>query len=988
MSGSGGNRGFTYQEEATAYIFAHILVERRLEWLKHSISDIPIAVAEETNGPGDDIFITLQNNIYVELQAKKNLRKGEEFWQAIIKLFHGLEKDSQLYGVLLTNSGASSPIRDDLLDDVERLGQGRTDNLKAITLELLEKLGSENISHNQDLFRRFRVVIADLDNSQRDAKSAIVLLSTILDNPDEASDAWRILCQEGKNILNKPGRHDGVSLLQVMSKDVQFSIKTTKSSLIERARWLENSMRASEARCIQRWISLGVREYDATVLFDDKFIGLPPENLMLSPGSLTILLGEMGSGKSLIGERIFQSKVEAAQLSSASRIPIFLEAYYIRGKSFKNVIEENIPPFCKTSENFLIIIDELDKIGISNAVSLLRDARVLVQSQQNFTFLLISRPMSDWANAIEAVKIPLLEREDSELLIGKISRQTNFSSKNLSEPLQSAILFPLFAVLLGSYLQERGIWTLQTKEQLLSDLVERVLRPLQENVAKAKDLLGNLASASINKAGASVSPVEFASWVEGQQLLDTGLVVEDVNGLRFATPILAHWFAAQHLLANSSVTQALVQDKQKLELWRYPLVIAIATFPLNRISHLFTPIVIAEPLIAANLVGEALAFQGRTLETPSLLPIELGQHLRNAMESWLTGFSPLASLVAPHLKNAIIPNIGVRYSRRKLETDQPTDSQTTSAWVEIALHYGNEHLPPVIDLPSDVKSGDLKGWKSLTGFFPYMLASWAWKWTLEQTIDLLLQHRTIPVGAGLLSLEAAWYGATEILGRNHWDLTPITLSEIEHRFSEIQEIHCLPMMHHCYKQLETEMRVARVRGLSHLAFPASFLAVRSNQPLPPRMLCTYVEDVYKGGFEGYMQLVNSLYSSMPQLHLASILPARLIGVVSLSSDLTSANISRYWEPLPGGSQNEVYIRWSDSPLPGDAPEVIDAMQKWQTLRPEWEHFRLINTKYEPARALLDLNHVTELAYDFLCEDLIRLGWIDGSLSGSGFPYSY
>ena len=170
-----------------------------------------------------------------------------------------------------------------------------------------------------------------------------------------------------------------------------------------------------------------------------------------------------------------------------------------------------------------------------------------------------------------------------------------------------------------------------------------------------------------------MSSTEFASWVEGQQLLDSRLVVEDADGLRFAMPILAQWFAAQHLLTNSSITQALAKDKQKLELWRYPLVIAIATFPLNRVSHLFAPIAVSESIIASEIVSEALAFQGRSLETPSLSAIELGQHLRNAMQAWIDGFSSLASLIAPHLEDAAIPTIGVRISRRQLETDPPTD---------------------------------------------------------------------------------------------------------------------------------------------------------------------------------------------------------------------------------------------------------------------------------------------------------------------------
>ena len=128
---------------------------------------------------------------------------------------------------------------------------------------------------------------------------------------------------------------------------------------------------------------------------------------------------------------------------------------------------------------------------------------------------------------------------------------------------------------------------------------------------------------------------------------------------------------------------------------------------------------------------------------------------------------------------------------------------------------------------------------------------------------------------------------------------------------------------------------------------------------------------------------------IPKLKLVSILPARLVGIVSPSSDSSSISISRYWEPLPEGSPNEVYVRWSDHLFPGDAPEVMTAMQSWFSLRPQWwMYFQMIRRSYKPVGALLGVNPVTELAYQFLWEDLIRLGWVDGDLGGSGFPYTY
>jgi len=77
MSGSGGSGGYEYQHNAIGYVAAYILAGESLGWLETGTPDIPVAVAAETGGPGDDLCITLQNGVIVELQAKHGLQKGK-----------------------------------------------------------------------------------------------------------------------------------------------------------------------------------------------------------------------------------------------------------------------------------------------------------------------------------------------------------------------------------------------------------------------------------------------------------------------------------------------------------------------------------------------------------------------------------------------------------------------------------------------------------------------------------------------------------------------------------------------------------------------------------------------------------------------------------------------------------------------------------------------------------------------------------------------
>jgi len=756
---------------------------------------------------------------------------------------------------------------------------------------------------------------------------------------------------------------------------------------------LDTAMQRSKARCIARWQGAGVNKNDAIALADDPSIGISPSELQFCSSKLIILTGEMGVGKSLIGDRLFQAAILKAKEDITAPIPIFFEARQLQGKSLEQAIEESVHNLGNSkTESIFAIIDEADEIGITNAVKLLEEARILVQMPQDVTLLLISKPILEFVNAEESIKVPLLSKDTSEALVRRLSGQIYFSSNSLSKPAQDAILRPLFAVLLGTHLRESGVWTLQSKEQLLSSLVERSLRPFRENLTRVSQLLEQLAAACIDRGGKTVPANEIASWFEQQQLLDLRLIIEDGNGLRFPLSILTQWFAAQRLLTDASIIGTLIEDKQRLELWRYPLVIAVATFSLNRVSGLLAPIAKKEPVMAADIVSEALAFQGYSLEVPSLSILELGRQVRMAMQAWMDGFRPLTSFVTPALENGTLPTMGVRISQKQVETDPPTDTQIITAWVEIAWHSGNENLPEVIELPPNIDSDNLSssGWKSLRGFPPYLLASWVWKWTLEQVISLLLQQRSIPVRAGLLSLEAAWHGASHILRRDHRIPDAISLNEIEACLTGMQEIPCSRMMHHCLRQLEIEMEAAHARKLTHLILPTSFYVFRSCCTVTDGSLLAYAEDVYRGAFEGYLQLVNTLSSKfLPKLQLASILPARIVGVVALPSDSDSVSLSWYWEPLPAGSQNEVDFRLSDYPLPGDDPSVMAAMENWFSLRPQqWMHFRVTCTSSPFTEYWLGANPVTELAYEFLWEDLKKIGWVDGSLGGSGFPYTY
>ena len=722
-------------------------------------------------------------------------------------------------------------------------------------------------------------------------------------------------------------------------------------------------------------------------------IGILPANLELYPGKLIILTGKLGSGKSLIGERLFQSMVQKVLEGIDAPIPIRFEAREIQKyRSLKQALEEaSRELYIPVNQHIFVIIDEVDRIGLTNFRELFKDARILVQVQQQVTILLISRPIAEFVYSQEILEPQLLSRDISEALVRQISGRRYFLYESLSSAVQDAIRLPLFAVLLGSHLRNQSVWIPQSKEQLLRSLVERYLERVQENASKVSRLLEQLAAACVDKGSTAAPSGTIPRWDDQQQLLESWLVVKDADNLQFPLPILVQWFASQCLASDSSLVKALASDKQRLEFWQYPLVIAVATFPPNRVPELLTPIAESQPALAANIVSEAIAFQNRSKEIPSASALELGQQVRDAMQAWITGFKAFAPVLPFVREDGTLPALGVRLSQRVLEASSPSNAPMTTAWVEIAWHSTNEH-PLVDELPPGREDSEhlwSLGWKSVQGFLPYSHVSWAWKWTLHQVVSSMVKQVAIPIEAGYLSLEAAWFGAVYITQRHRNDSYPIPLHEIESILYRIEDSRFPPVIQHCLRQLRIEVEAAHAREQTHLCLPNSFIALRNNQTSHETLL-NYAATVYGGAFEGYQQLVNVLSPKfLPNLPLASILPARLVGVVvPPSSSSGSVTWSWYWEPLPEGSQNELKFMLSDRPVTENEPAVQTALEKIKTIQPRWWIHFLPKTKRASTVPThwLGINPVTKLAYQWLWDDLKRVAWVSGELDGSDVAY--
>lgn len=218
MSGSGGDSGYDYQAACTAFVATSLLAGQPLDWFDDS-TDVPSAIEAESDGPGDDLRIETVENRVIELQAKLGLRADGVFWDAILRLAHGLNADPALRAVLMVDPRSSQTITSDFRNDLLR--GGRQDHQTDIMEQVRARLGAIQIDATLVL-PRMRVIVKDFEPGSDGRAAAKAILRQIVDSPDADETAWRLLTDEGHKLIKARGRRDAHSLASLLGRHVRL----------------------------------------------------------------------------------------------------------------------------------------------------------------------------------------------------------------------------------------------------------------------------------------------------------------------------------------------------------------------------------------------------------------------------------------------------------------------------------------------------------------------------------------------------------------------------------------------------------------------------------------------------------------------------------------------------------------------------------------------------------------------------------------------
>lgn len=763
----------------------------------------------------------------------------------------------------------------------------------------------------------------------------------------------------------------------------------------------------SKASCIASFkVVLGKRKL-ATDLAEDQSLGIPPASLRLKPGHLFILIGELGIGKTLIIQRLFQRLVESAIKDPNASIPIYVESEQLRnGKTLEEIIISKSSDLGDlTNQGATIFLDALEQVGARLAANILEEIYKLREMWPNTLFIVTSRPIRCLKNLEEHEKIWILplSKSKSYELIEKVSgnKITAMNVSSWSDSVQEAICQPLFALIVGGYLQRDFTSPPRSTGELLSWLVEEALEKAKVDPDSCLNSLQQLARSSIESSNGRVYIADICGQNEWKALAEVGLVVEKVRGIiSFPLQILTEWFAAKSLANDPSLIEDCVCDSERLENWRYPLAIAVAILSHNQASALLEPIAKKYPTFASEVIFMASSRWG-SQERPLPSAKQCGKQIRQAMESWVAGLGNLSKMIAPVQQNGQLRTVGTRLVEKHLQ---------------VAWYRGSRALEPIVTLPSNWSDCDqrLQGiWIQGRSSAPSNEPAWAWRWALDTLISNLgrkLEFPVLNVDSEPLIREASWRAALAIVAhaktksfvaRKWWGLEKIPLSELDETLTYIEdkasknywivlsELGSRNEAQQNYYLQNLRQEINRLREMHQTYLHSPWIGPDQFQGrclwelYSPQRLQERTQIVYEAALNIYQQIAENCFPTLrPGLQIASILPARLVGYLSpISEDnlvLGTKDIPRFdWflEALPKNQNNATEIHLSENYLyEAERQRIATASQQLEHLRPQ----SAVWIGYLPYGANLSDKHffghspATALAYSWLQRDLKKV----------------
>jgi hypothetical protein len=627
--------------------------------------------------------------------------------------------------------------------------------------------------------------------------------------------------------------------------------------------YLQGARSASITRCLERWCAVGLSKELANELAADD-VGL---GVAVSPG-LTILVGPMGSGKSLTAERLFQKALADASTERRPLLPLYFEARFLSNGLQKEIDETTSKYLDGRYDGVFVLVDGLDESqNIRRA--LIVEARRLATANPRNVVVLTDRadPRNEDVGPCDIVSVRPLADDEAMTLMSRVAEREVRPGEllSLSSPIYDAVHRPLFAILAAQALGD--LWrTAQSPTVLIQAFVERSLGRETARRHTAEPTLRRLAIQLLDTGSPLIDQRSVGSYHELAALFRAGFVVEKNGQLGFPLAILTHWFAAHAIAAGEVDLDAICSDRARTERWRDAIELHINMGFGD--DQALRALIKRRPGMASEIIEHR---DQHKIGVPAPGYLAAGEQLLDAIDTWGSGIGLVARLTK---RGHHSRRIGIRVVNNYVETTWRVDDG-----------------PPVTEINEPMFSRE--GSTAPRHIFS-MGAAWRSSWhrglvELRSDITDIVRARGFPTPEPLLP-DLAWQFCRDV-AMSSGQQASMTLQSLEEFVRHCSRSGTLILKNHRYSLNEIHERI-----LPYVSQQPDNV-MRSPWPGPDRRVSGDIVDVffpetifrrtvmvYEAALRSYMHIVSTWLNGMlSDLDLARRMPADVIGVVSIKN---------------------------------------------------------------------------------------------------------
>ena len=750
---------------------------------------------------------------------------------------------------------------------------------------------------------------------------------------------------------------------------------------------LESELKWSISACKESFITLGVNADMAAELANDADVG---RVLDLPEPGLHLLLGDQGSGKSLASRRLFQRAVTDVIDDPSLPFPIFFEAREIREPIRYLIVERCLGNVEPHQQPVLVVVDGIDELGSNDATRLLRDLAIYSDANPKASILTTARPLPGLYRPPSIVKIPELDTDQAAQLIQRIvgDDMGPFNLAHWRYSVREAAKLPLFAIMIGAWLRRHSGYVHLSGYALVEDVAREALRESPENSEDADRLLQLLAVGTIIRGG-GMRPHQVTRMAAQQRILTDSRLVREIQGtIDFALPIFREWYAARAILEG---TFSLADIDLTSDRWGIPLSI---------VAHSDDDVMARaamEALVSTNLgmASTVLKDNAPTTSSDDFLPslpsdaTAIGEEIRRAMEIWQVALGPLFNALGPIDPEGKVPALGVCLDHDYLIT----------GW-----YQGVDPVEPVVELPAfrspfryQGTAEEARDWPVWTGRRIPESGLWSWILTKDELVERLkkaMEGRQLAYVAQEAVQELVWEFALDNISRGSRHQGPIPVQGVLDKVNTLLSYGTSLLFPIGRRQYSWDAMIVVRDHLDDLLqrseeelfepWPAADLPLSSPSiwsRYSDERLLDRVAKIYSAALRIYEAMVNSWFSSFTGLRLSSLLPVQIEGTLTIHDeryDVPMPRLSWYPTILPTGEESCVAFQLGPINASQD-----DADRYFEDQGSAFARLRGGNPERAPLfytffSMLEDSSSrpATELAHQWLAEDLKQLGWLD------------